>query len=51
MQLRHVPRLQAATSETTLLLSSQEHQATDTRGVAKQEEKGQGSVFRLGLEG
>ena len=45
VQLRHVPRLQAATSETTLLLSSQEHQATDTRGVAKQEEKGQGSVW------
>ena len=40
MQPRHVPRLQAAASET----ASREHQATDTLGATKQEEKGRGSV-------
>lgn len=44
MQPRHVPRLQAAASETASLLSSREHQATDTRGATKQEEKRRGSV-------
>ena len=44
MQPRHVPRLRAAASETTSLLSSQEHQAADTLGAAKQEDKGRGSV-------
>ena len=44
MQPRHVPRLQAAASETASLLSSREHQATDTLGATKQEEKGRGSV-------
>ena len=44
MQPRHVPRLQSAASETASLLSSQEHQAADTCGAAKQEEKGRGSV-------
>ena len=44
MQPRHVPRLQAAASGTASLLSSREHQATDTRGAAKQEEKRRGSV-------
>ena len=44
MQPCHVPRLQAAASETASLLSSREHQATDTRGAAKQEEKRRGSV-------
>ena len=44
MRLRHIPRLRAAGSETALLLSSQEHQAADTRGATKQEEKGRGSV-------
>ena len=44
MRLRHIPRLQAAGSETALLLSSQEHQAADTCGATKQEEKGRGSV-------
>ena len=33
MQPRHVPRLQAAASETASLLSSREHQATDTLGA------------------
>ena len=45
MQPRHVPRLQAAASETASLLSSREHQATDTLGATKQEEKGRGSVW------
>ena len=49
MRLRHIPRLQAAGSETALLLSSQEHQAADTRGATKQEEKGRGLCGRLGL--
>ena len=44
MQPRHVPKLQAAASETASLLSSREHQAADTRGATKQEEKGRGSV-------
>ena len=44
MQLCHVPRLQAAASGTTSLLGSREHQATDTRGAAKQEEKRRGSL-------
>ena len=44
MQPRHVPRLQAAASGTASLLSSREHQATDTRGATKQEEKRRGSV-------
>ena len=42
MQPCHVPRLQAAASETASLLGSREHQATDTRGATKQEEKGPG---------
>ena len=41
MQPRHVPRLRATASET----ASREHQATDTLGATKQEEKGRGSVW------